>query len=546
MSSASKETLYIEADEEITTIIDKVVSSKHKVVATVLPKHAAVFQSAVNMKLVKKAADDANKNLVLITSDPSVKLIAGVSGVHIAKSLTSKPEIPKKPKAQKNETTISADEKIVDEPELSPEDARSTDKEETIELDNTETDGKSAKKTVGKKLKFKIPDFSSFRLKMGLVISAIILLVVGWFFGFVVLPEATITINTDTNKSDVSTDFIVKDGLEQADFENGVLPAIKVEVDKEDSVTVPATGEKDVGEKASGIMTLTNCIQSFSGVDVPAGSAFSVGSYTFVTTEAIELSPAVYVGDECRSADAPELSPGVIKDTTVVATQPGTGYNLDARAYTSSISGVSAYGSDMSGGTTQLVKVVSEEDIKNATDQLTGSSTADAVDELKGTLNDQQLQPLVETLNESDAKVVRSAPADTEVSELTVTRSVKYSMSGVSSDYLSQLLDNKIKEGLTDETQNIRSNGLDSAVFSLIAKVSDTEHQLSVRTVATIGPEFDEVAIKQEVAGKKRGDIEKLLEVKDGVRSVSVEFSPFWIFEAPEKPDKITLIINEL
>ena len=56
-----KDTIYIDVDDEITAIIDKVITSKHKIVALVLPKRAVVLQSIVNMKLLKRTADEAKK-----------------------------------------------------------------------------------------------------------------------------------------------------------------------------------------------------------------------------------------------------------------------------------------------------------------------------------------------------------------------------------------------------------------------------------------------------------------------------------------------------
>jgi hypothetical protein len=69
MADTPKDTIYIDVDDEITTVIDKVLSSKSKIVALVLPKRAAVFQSIVNMKLLKLKTDNAGKNLVLITTE---------------------------------------------------------------------------------------------------------------------------------------------------------------------------------------------------------------------------------------------------------------------------------------------------------------------------------------------------------------------------------------------------------------------------------------------------------------------------------------------
>src|SRR4051812_30157979 len=99
MATNDKDTIYIDIDDEITGIIDKLKGSGGKVVALVLPKRAAVFQSIVNMKLLKRAADSAKKNVVLITSEAGLLPLAGVAGVHVAKSLTSKPEIPAAPQS---------------------------------------------------------------------------------------------------------------------------------------------------------------------------------------------------------------------------------------------------------------------------------------------------------------------------------------------------------------------------------------------------------------------------------------------------------------
>ena len=92
--SDQKDTIYIDIDDEITAIIDKVVTSKKAIVALVLPKRATVLQSVVNMRLLKRAADEAGKSLVLVTSEASVLPLAGAVGLYISKTLQSKPYIP--------------------------------------------------------------------------------------------------------------------------------------------------------------------------------------------------------------------------------------------------------------------------------------------------------------------------------------------------------------------------------------------------------------------------------------------------------------------
>ena len=157
MATAKKDTIYIEADDEITAVIDKVVNAKSEIVAVVLPKRAVVFQSVVNMRLLKKSASDANKRVVLISSDPAIEPIAAVSLMHIAPSLTSKPIIPKREHA-KSDSTISSKEledNELDSDNDSDEDNKDEHDNDTIEIDNTSADKKVEAITLADKAKDK-------------------------------------------------------------------------------------------------------------------------------------------------------------------------------------------------------------------------------------------------------------------------------------------------------------------------------------------------------------------------------------------------------
>ena len=51
MANPQKDTIYVDIDDEITGVIDKVQNSSAKLVALVLPKRASVFQSIAVMKV---------------------------------------------------------------------------------------------------------------------------------------------------------------------------------------------------------------------------------------------------------------------------------------------------------------------------------------------------------------------------------------------------------------------------------------------------------------------------------------------------------------
>ncbi len=543
----AKATIYIDSDEDITGVIDKVVSADEKVVALVLPKRANLFQSTVNLKLIQKAAKKAKKSLVLISSDPALTAAAAVGGVHIAKTLTSKPAVPKKAAAEKVATIDTEELDISDaSAEVADEDSTATAKDEPIELDNTSAIPEDVveKKDKKDKKKFKIPDFRSFKVRSAIGIALVVLLVVGWIFGFIILPKATVTIDTDTQRLDITTDFRADTSQDSIDLEEAILPATLVEYESEDSATVEATGEKDVGEEATGTLTLTNCRQGAAGVTIPEGTGFSADGKTFSTNSAVELGPAVFVGDDCISADFPAF--GAVADVGVTANEPGEDYNIAAQSYNSPTSGVSAFGSEMTGGTSKVVTVVSSDDIKKAEDQLSGAATAEALTRLRANLQEQNKQSLDETLEESDTKTTYSAASGDEADEVTVRQTVVYSLLGVSNDDLNSLLNKTIEDQINDPTRNIRDNGLSGAVYQGIDAKNESDQTLRLQTVATIGQIFDEEAIKQDVAGKRRGEIEALLGARDGVRDVNVEYSPFWVTTTPKSADKITIVINEV
>src|SRR5436190_17633981 len=93
-AAKAKETIYVDVEDDITAIIDKVEAAKAKVVALVLPKRSTTLQSTVNMRLLKRSAESADKDLVLVTSEGALLPLAGAVGLHVAKNLQSAPKVP--------------------------------------------------------------------------------------------------------------------------------------------------------------------------------------------------------------------------------------------------------------------------------------------------------------------------------------------------------------------------------------------------------------------------------------------------------------------
>src|SRR5690606_18250766 len=89
---------YIDVEDDITAIIGKVKGAQNKIVAVVPPKRIGVLQSAVNMRLLARAAEQSGKRLVLISGNQALTALAASAGIPSARTLQSKPELATLPK----------------------------------------------------------------------------------------------------------------------------------------------------------------------------------------------------------------------------------------------------------------------------------------------------------------------------------------------------------------------------------------------------------------------------------------------------------------
>lgn len=555
MSSAQKDIIYIDIDDEITSIIEKVQSSSHKIVALVLPKRAAMLQSIVNMKLLKRAGDTAKKKIVLITSEAGLLPLAGAVGLHAAKTLQSRPEIPVAPSV--SSATIDAE--ISEEVSAGdlPVDSTKTVGElagddEPIEVDTPEdtgTDSKESttksKKKSGKKLK--IPNFNKFRTRLIIGLVLIILLVAGWYVAAFVLPRATITIETRTTTVSSDVDFVVRPGLEDIDEELSIVPGVSEELRQTDTEKTDATGEKNIGDKATGTVVIYNCslldLIATRTRTVPAGTGVSSGDLTFILTEDVEVEPSNHSslsGDDCNKNRPSD-------EVDVVAQNPGTDYNVDEREYSvSDYPAMVAEGSEMTGGTDKIVSVVRQKDVNDARDRLIERNKEVATQELKDELSAAGYIPLEGTFQSGDPDVGSSPNVGAEADQATITATIVYTMLGVNREGLHTLIANDVAEDIDTERQTILDDGLDDATFRVTATEPSGDARVNVRTFVTAGPELDEASIKAEIKGTSRSDTERIIKDRPGIRDTIIDYNPFWVFSTPRNEDKIDLIIQSV
>jgi hypothetical protein len=552
----NKDVIYIDVEDDITAILGKVKDANAKIVALVPPKRIGVLQSTVNLRLLARAATQAKKHLVIITNNPALMALAASAKLPVAKNLQSKPEI-----AQIAALSTDDGEDIIDgaqlpvgehaktagvTPALIPVHNAAVD--EAISEDVAEelprraqppAPGQALAKPRAKS-GIKVPNFSDFRKKFMLVIAGAILLLGFLVWGIFFAPRATVLITARTTDSSVNDAITLGDGL-STDVTAKTIKSATQSTKKTETIEFAATGTKDVGEKATGTINIKNC-DSNTSFTIPANTTFTANSgHKFTNAAAVTVPGFSGSASACRITGAGAGQASV----SVAASAIGPEYNLSARSYT--IAGVSgdvyANGTDMSGGTSKKVTVVSAEDVQKATEQLKQQDSAAIKKELTAKFG-KDVKVIDATFKGTQATPAATPAIDQEVPAGTkpkLTSEVTYSISAVDKNELNDYLNDhyaKQLEGLKD--QRTYDNGAGGVTFT---NVNATDSGFTANLVATakIGPKIEDSVIKNTAKGKRYGEIQSSIEAISGVDNVDVKFWPFWVSSAPNDVKKITV-----
>ncbi len=532
----NKDVIYVDVDDDVTAIIGKIKAAKETVVALVPPKQSGALRSAVNLRLLARMASNEKKKLVLVTSNVALTALAANAAIPVAKNLQSAPELV--PVA---EAPVSTDE-IIDGNDIpvgehatqipvrdGTRDQLRSEAIDTIDLEK-EAGVPLARNPKGKN-RPKIPNFDTFRKKLILGIAGGIALIALLIWMFVFAPAATVIITASTSPAPVSTSVRLST-TEATNYADGVLKSSLQTLQKDETISFDATGTGKVGEEASGTMTVTRTSVSSNSLSIPAGTRFTASSLTFVSTEGTTLAGTT-------------IGPGgIVQDSAtveVVAEEVGAEYNLSARSYQSSVGGISANGSNMAGGSSREVKVVSDADLERAFGDLIGRPTTEAKDALQAQfIGGEKLIDSSFTVERGNPASAPAAGAEAPDGKATLTVPTTYTMYGVPKTDLESYLTKTLESQLLDDTQKIYDNGFKEAEFSNFRKDGEAL-TTALTTSGQIGPKIDEAAVKEQVKGQRYGEVQSTLETINGVQSVDVKFSYFWVWSVPNNTDKIEI-----
>ena len=553
-----RDLIYIDTDDDVTSIVGRIKASEEVVVALVPPKRIGVLQSIVNLRLLQRAAKNAHKRLAIVTTDPALMNLASGLAIPVAKNINAQAKVLEVSDDDDISDVIDGNDIAVDttsrrsaggsksateDKEISAAVAaiETDDKiKNDLDADGVPDDQQEPKKSPKKKIK--VPNVNSLRKKI-LIGGGLAVVLIGFLvWAIVFAPSATITIQAKTSAVEVKKSLsLVPSG--DKDAAEGVLPPVVKQKKTNESVEFEATGSREVGEMAAGTVAFCYNEEPFSGqtgqknaITLDAGTRLYANGVQFTIDSGVTVEGGQNEAGECATyysvkATAVNIGEeGNIKQNTVMSVSGYSG--LTALAKT-----------DFTGGSKETVKVVQQSDVDAAVAKLREKGDSDAVrDELMGQMSDSTM--VIDgsfSVSQGEVKVTPGVGETPEGDNTKATASIEltYTLVGVNRDDLSKVLDAQLKSQTDEAKQKVYNNGLDKVKFSGFT-TTDNGYTVSVTTNGHVGPVIDEDEVKRQAVGKKSEEIKELLKQTDGVNDVSVTMSPFWVSAAP-KESKITV-----
>lgn len=578
----NKEVIYLEPEDDITDILTRLQQAEQKLVALVPPKKATMLRSAVNMKLVARVAKECEKIVVIVTVDPAIVKMAMAARIPVAKNLQSRPVIPTDANIKAAEAEIQVvDEEtgeISDEPlNQSKENDKMSSKGVSVDSDKhfekdantlelteeglekgseaSKNDKKNKKDKKAKKSTSAVQTpFDKYRKIILICVPVVAALVLVLVWAFVFAPAATITVAISSTPSNFAEDVRFTTDPNAENIAEGIFYAEKQTLEQKYSADLEATGEEDHGDKAKGTVTFTynfdsTACSSSCEWSAPAGS--TITAYTSNGT-AVEYTVDTTVSmswNGAKSSDCPNGMTGsgglyycrkTAANVAVTAADPGATANIAANSRWEGFDGATiANPNAISGGTTDIVKVVSQEDADKVKDAQISEHTTEGRKMLFEDISPNVIA-IESSFNAEAGEVVATPAVGDVVGDNTKPNIV---VTAVFSVYTIDRA--KIEEFVNLKTTVAAGQKIYTVDSPYFERFTSIEEGARLKAAIEIGPTVTEDEIFEKIKGSKAGEVQSRLKAEiSGISSVEVRTSYFWVWSIPEDRNKVTIHID--
>jgi len=304
------------------------------------------------------------------------------------------------------------------------------------------------------------------------------------------------------------TDVILDWSVEEINMKKNIIPVIKKTIPVTISSSTKTTGQKTVGEKAKGEITIYNKSDKTQNISKGATLIDKSGK-KFEVTNSVSVSAGI-----------PNLDQGIINlgQTKIIITAQDigpeynipTGDTLSFKDVSESIL-VAKVNESFVGGSRRNISAVSTED-KKTIEQKIQESIALAVDEKIKTDLSEDGNIIKESIQSKTSRIEYNREIGEEADELTADVSAS-----VSFLVLSEATKNEMILSLLSSDDNYSKALIDPKQFNLNIKINKNGPEQSFGTAEISGnalPKIDYISLQKNLTGKSKSEAEKIIKVK--------------------------------
>jgi hypothetical protein len=328
-----------------------------------------------------------------------------------------------------------------------------------------------------------------------------------------------------------------------------VLAGQTIKIEKDVTQPFTPTGQKDVGVKATGTVTITNkCYYQGTPGTLASGVGFTYSGLKFVSTAAVTIPAAIgtSVGGILTSCSPRTAS------VPVTAAQNGGNYNIfgelamtmsvPSSANGTSLTATSA--AQFTGGLSKMVTVTTQDDVDKAKAAALAADKDGSYKDLAAKVADgSRAIDGSQTQTAGDATATPAVDAEGVNGSLTVH--ITYTELAIKQADLKTLLSTLATKQAGAENQ-VYDNGFDSARVTAVPSASDSSAVKSFKLTADAygGAKIDTAALAKKIAGKRFSDASDLLNAQPGVQKVDTIMTPPWAGNLPSRVKQIQITIK--
>jgi hypothetical protein len=350
------------------------------------------------------------------------------------------------------------------------------------------------------------------------------------------LGSANIIIYPRKQKLDLKLKISASSATTAINFDLNQIPGQRFREQKEESGVFPATGQKDIIQKASGKITIFN--KSFTAQRLVATTRFKSSSgLIFRIPQTITVPSAVKKGTEIIAGSV---------ESIVYADKPGVEYNIGPSQFTipgfegtPKFNDFYAVSKDpMKGGIIGPAKVVTEEDFAKAQETLASKVKEGIYQSLKNQAGELKIL---------DVSFIKLEEPKTEVKVGSAVDNIQMSIKG-SADIIA-FRESDVVELIRNFIS--KNNNLDLLVEDLnikyanpIINADNNVLSFDLQVSGWAAAKLDKEKIQKEIIGMKGSAIRSYFQNIKEVESARVILSPFWVRNIPDDPKRIKIDIR--